>query len=73
MSDRTMLVLVLAFLAGLFTCVWLNMRRREASDSILLRFINYQFHCNTQKYLDCLLMIPLGGALLLLLSRFRFF
>lgn len=81
MSDRTKLVLVLAFLAGLFTCVWLNMHRvsHYVKDGMcqivfccILLTINSIFNPNTQKYLDGLLVIPLSGALLLL-SRFCFF
>lgn len=54
-----MLVLVLAFSSRTFYLCLVKYapclpprRRREVSDSILLRFINYQFHCSTQKYLD---------------------
>lgn len=70
MADIITTVLVLTFIAALFTRVWYI---ESASDGISLDFIHFIFQCNIKKYIFYIFSIYMTAPLLFLSSHFYLF
>lgn len=66
MVDIITTVLVLTFIAALFTRVWYT---ESTSDGIFLDFIHFIFQCNIKKYIFYIFSIHMTAPLLLFFCR----